>query len=130
VILLFSNDRGYTFIEIIAVLIIMGLLATIAVVKYDGLHRGARDTAIKLSISELNSRERLVWNQLRMTDLSDEDFDSALFTHMISNDIYDIGNSTSWKSGPSQSGGTLTTNAGSASLTREPASRASPGQWN
>lgn len=124
-----KNDRGYTFIEIIAVLIIMGILATIVATKYDALHGGAKATAIKLSISELNSRERLVWNQLRMTDIPDEEFDSVLFQEMTDNDHYDLGSSTHWKSGPGTGGGTLSTNAGSASLTRTPASRASPGQW-
>jgi len=127
---LLRNDRGYTFIEIIAVLIIMGIVCSIVAVKMDLLSDGAKNTAVKLSISELNARERLVWNQLRMTDLSDDGFDDVLFQTMISENHYDLGSSTGWNSGPGQGGGTLRTNAGSVSLTRDPASRASPGQWH
>lgn len=123
------NDRGYTLIELIAVLIILAFVVSIGVIKMDLLGNSAKRTAITLAVSELNTRERMVWNDLRLTDLSDDGFDDALFQHMIDRDYYDLGSSTSWRSGPGQSGGTLSTNAGSASLSRSPASRASPGQW-
>jgi prepilin-type N-terminal cleavage/methylation domain-containing protein len=50
-----SND-GFTLIEIVAVLVIMGILAAVAVPRFFNLQDRAREKAIYTAVSELKTR--------------------------------------------------------------------------
>lgn len=51
-----KNEKGFTLIEIIAVLVIMGILAAVAVPKFFDLQQRARRKAIFTAVSELKVR--------------------------------------------------------------------------
>ena len=53
---LMSNEKGFTLMEIIAVLVILGILAAIAVPKYMGLQDEARKKAGQGQIAEVKGR--------------------------------------------------------------------------
>ncbi len=50
-------------IEVIAVLVLLGILAAIAVPKYIDMADNAKDRALDAGIAELNGREALAWGQ-------------------------------------------------------------------
>ena len=51
-----QNEEGFTLIEIIAVLVIMGILAAVAVPKFFDLQTRAREKAVYTAVSELKVR--------------------------------------------------------------------------
>jgi prepilin-type N-terminal cleavage/methylation domain-containing protein len=62
------NQKGFTLIEIIAVLVILGILAAIAIPKYLDMRREAVVKAAAGARMELNARERLVLAQWKLRD--------------------------------------------------------------
>jgi MSHA pilin protein MshA len=62
----FGNKKGFTLVEIIAVLVILGILAAVAVPKYMDMAAEARNKAACAAIDEIRSRLASVQNKYLM----------------------------------------------------------------
>jgi prepilin-type N-terminal cleavage/methylation domain-containing protein len=68
------NEKGFTLIEIIVVLIILGILAAIIVPKYFGLEREAGEKAAKGVVAELQARGNLLYATALMRAETPEEY--------------------------------------------------------
>jgi len=73
-----NNQKGFTLIEIIAVLVIMGILAAVAVPKYMDLQTDAKNKAVDAGISELNGRLSLAFAKNLLKDGTLGGYDDSL----------------------------------------------------
>jgi len=122
---LLLNDTGFTLIEIIAVLVILGVLAAVAVPRYVDLENNARQRAIGTAVSEINARETLTWADHKIST-SGFVSDSKIFGEID----YDLDPSYTWNSGdPSESGGTINFKGESFTLSRTASSQLNPAVW-
>ena len=58
-----KNDEGFTLVEVIAVLVILGILAAVAVPKFFDMQDQAREKALAGAVGELNGQVALAFAQ-------------------------------------------------------------------
>ena len=120
-----SNQDGFTLIELISVIIILGVLATVVTKKFDILSDTASQRALVEGINELNARESLTWTNMKLSPTgwtSDVDLYSGVDKNLSTDYV--------WTAGPNILGGTLTFDSEFRILNRTASTATTWGSWN
>jgi len=123
------NQKGFTLVELLAVMIIMGVMLVIAIPKFINMDNRAEVIAFDFGVEELNGREKQLWVQSKLGSVSystDQEKDDAVWIQMLNN--LDIGFKYELSS-ISQSGATMTYGGQVVKLERVPATRVHPAIW-
>lgn len=120
-----ENQKGFTLIEIIAVLVILGILAGVAAPRFIDVAASADQRALDFGIAELNQRESLVWANAKLSD-SGWSSDADTFAEMN----IDLGSGYQWPGGATAAGGSLRFGSASADATRSPSTPLAAARWS
>jgi prepilin-type N-terminal cleavage/methylation domain-containing protein len=119
-----GSSSGFTLVEIICVLVMLAVLASIAAPRMMDLDTNASLQALRSSAAELNSRESLTWVQVKLSETGWVD-DASLFLQVNTN----LGSEYRWGSGAVVSGGTVHFKSQSLTMEREASSPVKAGKW-
>ena len=120
-----ANRKGFTLLELMSVLVIMGVMLSVAIEKYDPLSDSADTTALKASVRELDTQEALVWIDMKLSNtgwISDVDVYKSVEKN--------LGQRYRWNPGPTITDGTLYHEGKSVALVRNQSTRNTFGSWN
>jgi prepilin-type N-terminal cleavage/methylation domain-containing protein len=119
------REGGFTIVEIISVLVILGILSAVALVNFFNLQERFRLKMVDNVISDLNHREFLIWTT-QFESQADHD-DSTVFNQV---NPWNIGSRVTWSSGPNASGtSTITLGPTVVEVKRTPSTIGESGFW-
>lgn len=116
-----NNQKGFTLVEIICVLVIAAVVFSFAAVKLIDLGSSADQQVIETTVSGFNSTEKLTWTNLKLSGNYVDDVD--LFSKLN----FAMGN-CSWVSFDA-SGGRLKCGKAESDLLRIPSGPTKPALW-
>jgi len=119
------NANGFTLVEIIAVMVILGVLAAVAVPRYVDLEENARQKCIETVVSEINAREILTWADYKIST-SGFVSDASIFDKIN----YNLDPGYVWQPGdPTLTGGIINFKGESFTLSRWASSHLKSAVW-
>ena len=113
------DQRGFTLVELLAVVIIIGVIGTVVAFKFTDFTQSARNQMIDHAIQELNTREKFVWGNAKLADVNGD-----IDTYILERVERDIG------AGATVSDTKITVRGTSADVVRTPADRTAPAIWS
>ena len=119
-----SDQKGFTLIELISVMIILGVMASVTVKRLDLVSGSATDRVLQEGVKELNMREYLIWTDIKLSSTNWTN-DADVFSKMDTN----LGPEYVWTAGPAASGGTLLFRNQAIALTRTLSTTSSSASW-
>ena len=119
------NQHGFTLIEMISVMIIMGVIASVAIQKFEVLSDTAAEQALKVGERELNVRETLTWTDIKISSAGWIN-DDEIFAKMDT----DLGADYKWNPEPTVDGGTLHFKSKPKVLNRTHSTSIYAGNWH
>lgn len=120
-----NTEQGFTLLEMMSVLVIMGVMFSITIKKFDFLTDTASLTALKAGVRELNTRETLEWTKIKLSDEGWKN-DADVFNAVDKQ----IGQGYGWNPPPDVSGGRLQYKAQAVDLNRKASTNKSVGVWH
>jgi prepilin-type N-terminal cleavage/methylation domain-containing protein len=121
-----KNRQGFTLIEIMAVLVIMGVMASVAVTKINDISGTAEFRALETGISELNAREMLYWTNAKFAP-GGWNSDDDVLNYVDYNTV--VGSEYFWPVAPDANGGTLGFGSRTIPLTRTISTNTTAARW-
>jgi prepilin-type N-terminal cleavage/methylation domain-containing protein len=122
---IYTNQSGFTLIEIIAVLAILAVLAALSIPRFVEVDASAGWQALVSSVAELNSRENLTWSQIKLSSTGWID-DAGVFSRVDT----DLGADFRWAPSPAADGGSLHFREQILKLERDASLPTRAGRWN
>jgi prepilin-type N-terminal cleavage/methylation domain-containing protein len=119
-----QNQNGFTLVELLGVLVILAVLVSIGIHRYEQLSDAAEKQSLAVAIRELNIRETMTWARLKVS-IPDWPGDDQVFDSVEK----DLGQGYFWDPEPAQKGGLLRFKSNAASLSRIPSTIGSPAVW-
>jgi len=118
------DQRGFTLVEIICVLVITSVISAVAFSKILQADEGAQQIGIQHGVVEMNLRETVTWAVAKVnTDVIDDDL---IWSQLDKK----LGNEYSWDSGPNPSGNsTLKFKETAVVVARFVSTNTQPGKW-
>ena len=127
---LLKNKKGFTLIEIMAVLVIMGVMASVAVSKINDISGTAELRALDTGIAELNAREMLYWTNAKFEAGGWSGDDAAGLGGVWPKMNTVLGSEYLWTLGPNRiNNSTLSFGSTSIGLTRTPSTNIQAAGW-
>jgi prepilin-type N-terminal cleavage/methylation domain-containing protein len=119
-----SDGRGFTLIELIVVLALLAMLASVSVPKFIDLSAKAGQKALQAGVAELNVRENLAWLNIKNSQIGWVD-DVSVFSQIDT----DLGPNYHWSPIAEIDGGMLHFKDQMIKLKRIPSTAASTARW-